>query len=109
MNLPDAPIAHEGCFATHFFTVSDQDKSKNFYVRILGGKVIKAESRCYIKLANMWIILNSGGGPTPDTPSDRNRVNSFLVPETHGKGRILISNAGEGCNPGTGTPTGFET
>ncbi len=26
MNLPDAPIAHEGFFATHFFTVSDQDK-----------------------------------------------------------------------------------
>jgi hypothetical protein len=27
MNLPDAPIAHEGFFATHFFTVSDLDKS----------------------------------------------------------------------------------
>jgi hypothetical protein len=41
MNLPDAPIAHEGFFATHFFTVRDQQKSKDFYVRILGGKVIK--------------------------------------------------------------------
>jgi hypothetical protein len=29
MNLPDAPIAHEGFFATHFLTVSDQDKSKD--------------------------------------------------------------------------------
>ena len=38
MNLPDAPIAHEGFFATHFFTVKDQEKSKDFYVRILGGK-----------------------------------------------------------------------
>jgi hypothetical protein len=85
MNLPDAPIAHEGFFATHFFTVRDQEKSKDFYVRILGGRVIKAENPCYIKLANTWIILNSGGGPTPDqpevlleTPSDLNRVNSFL-------------------------------
>src|ERR1700738_1264558 len=85
MNLPDAPIAHEGFFATHFFTVRDQEKSKDFYVRILGGKVIKSENPCYIKLANTWIILNSGGGPTPDkpevlleTPSDLNRVNSFL-------------------------------
>jgi putative NAD(P)-binding protein len=25
MNLPDAPIAHEGFFATHFFTVSDRE------------------------------------------------------------------------------------
>jgi NAD(P)-dependent dehydrogenase (short-subunit alcohol dehydrogenase family) len=80
-----APIAHEGFFATHFFTVRDQEQSKDFYVRILGGKVIKAENPCYIKLANTWIILNSGGGPTPDkpevlleTPSDPNRVNSFL-------------------------------
>jgi hypothetical protein len=85
MNLPDAPIAHEGFFATHFFTVRDQEKSKDFYVRILGGKVIKPDNPCYIKLANTWIILNSGGGPTPDkpevlleTPSDLNRVNSFL-------------------------------
>jgi catechol 2,3-dioxygenase-like lactoylglutathione lyase family enzyme len=46
MNLPDAPIAYdEGFFATYFFTVSDQEKSKDFYVRILGGKVIKPDSR----------------------------------------------------------------
>ena len=30
MNLPDAPVAHEGFFATHFFTVSDQDKVEGF-------------------------------------------------------------------------------
>jgi len=85
MNLPDAPIASEGLFATHFFTVSDQEKSKDFYVRILGGRVIKPDNPCYIKLANTWIILNSGGGPTPDKPEvvlaapcDLNRVNSFL-------------------------------
>jgi hypothetical protein len=29
MNLPDAPFAHQGFFATHFLTVSDQDKSKD--------------------------------------------------------------------------------
>jgi catechol 2,3-dioxygenase-like lactoylglutathione lyase family enzyme len=44
MNLPDAPIAHEGFFATHFLAVSDQDKSKDFYVRILGRKLIKPEN-----------------------------------------------------------------
>jgi hypothetical protein len=44
MNLPDAPIANEGFLVTHFFTVKDQEKSKDFYVRILGGKVIKPEN-----------------------------------------------------------------
>jgi hypothetical protein len=51
MNLPDAPIAHEGLFATHFFSVSDQDKSKDFYVQIFGGKLIKPDNPCHIKLA----------------------------------------------------------
>ncbi len=68
MNLPDAPVAREGFFVTHFFTVRNQEKSKDFYVRILGGRVIKAENPCHIKLANSWIVLNSGGGPTPDKP-----------------------------------------
>jgi hypothetical protein len=88
MNLPDAPTAYEGFFAAHFFTVSDQDKSKDFYVRICPNswrESDQARQSCYIKLANTWLILNSGGGPTPDkpevfleTPSDLNRVNSFL-------------------------------
>jgi len=68
MNLRDAPIPNEGFFVTHFFTVRDQEKSKDFYVRILGGKVIQPKDPCFIKLANAWIILNSGGGPTPDKP-----------------------------------------
>ena len=39
MNLPDAPIAHEGFFASHFFAVSDQGILKDFYFRIVGGKL----------------------------------------------------------------------
>jgi hypothetical protein len=86
MNLSDAPIAQEGFFAAQFFTVRDQEKSRDFYVRILGGRLIKAENPCYIKLANTWIILNCGGGPTPDkpevfleTPSDLNRSMASLI------------------------------
>jgi catechol 2,3-dioxygenase-like lactoylglutathione lyase family enzyme len=85
MNLPDAPIAEQGFYVTHFLTVQDQARSARFYVEVLGGKVIKKENPCYIKLANSWLILNSGGGPTPDkpevlleTPRDLNTVSSFL-------------------------------
>jgi catechol 2,3-dioxygenase-like lactoylglutathione lyase family enzyme len=85
MNLPDAPIAQEGFYATHFLVVKDQAKSRKFYIEVLGGKLVKLENPCYIKLANSWIILNSGGGPTPDkpevileTPRDLNRMNCFL-------------------------------
>jgi len=44
MNLPWAPVADEGFFVTQFFAVRDQGKSRDFYVRILGGKVIKPET-----------------------------------------------------------------
>jgi hypothetical protein len=44
MDLPDAPIAQAGFYVTHFFAVKDQEKSKDFYMRILGGKVIKPEN-----------------------------------------------------------------
>jgi catechol 2,3-dioxygenase-like lactoylglutathione lyase family enzyme len=85
MNLPDAPIADEGFYVTHFLTVRDQERSTRFYVDILGGKVVRSPDPTYIKLSNSWMILNSGGGPTPDkpqvilkTPQDLNTVSSFL-------------------------------
>ena len=85
MNLPEAPIAENGFYVTHFLTVRDQQKSADFYVRILGGKVIKSVDPTVVKLSNSWIILNSGGGPTPDkpevtleTPPNLNHLSSFL-------------------------------
>jgi hypothetical protein len=56
MNLPIAPIAEEGFYVTHFLTVADQERSKEFYVGILRGRVVKLENPAYIKLSNSWII-----------------------------------------------------
>ena len=85
MNLPDAPVPEVGFLVTHFLTVEDQGRSRDFYAGVLGGKVVAPENPCIIKLANSWIILNQGGGPTPDKPTvilevprDRTRVSSFL-------------------------------
>jgi catechol 2,3-dioxygenase-like lactoylglutathione lyase family enzyme len=87
MALPDAPIPEHGFLVTHFLTVVvvDQGRSREFYTSILGGKVVTPENPCIIRLANSWIILNSGGGPTPDKPEvtleppqNPNRVSSFL-------------------------------
>lgn len=85
MNLPNAPLPSEGFFVTHFLTVKDQKKSSEFYAGILGGKIVNPENPGIIKLSNSWIIINSGGGPTPDkpevyleAPQNPNKVNSFL-------------------------------
>ncbi len=41
----------------------------DFYLRILGGKVIRSGEPTIIQIANSWIVLNVGGGPTDDKPT----------------------------------------
>ena len=44
----------------------------------------KGNAPPYLQLANIWMILNVGGGPTPDKPTvtlsvpDPNHINSFM-------------------------------
>ena len=73
----------------HFIVSDDVERSRRFYTEVLGGRaVISSESGdevTYVALANSWIIINVGGGPTDDkptvtleTPPDPDRVSSFL-------------------------------
>ena len=85
MDASDFPAPSEGFVLTHFLVVSDQDRSRDFYASILGGKVLMERSPVIMKVANSWLILNEGGGPTDDkptvtltTPPDPNRTSAFL-------------------------------
>jgi len=73
----------------HFIVSDDVERSRRFYTEVLGGRtVVSGESDdevTYVALANSWIIINLGGGPTDDkpdvtlqTPPDPDRVSSFL-------------------------------
>jgi catechol 2,3-dioxygenase-like lactoylglutathione lyase family enzyme len=73
----------------HFIVSDDVERSRRFYTEVLGGRtVISGEPEdevTYVALANSWIIINVGGGPTEDkptvtleTPPDPDRVSSFL-------------------------------
>ena len=84
MSTPD-----EEMVLAHFIVSSDVESSRRFYTDVLGGQtVISGEANdevTYVALANSWVIINVGGGPTDDkptvtleTPSDPDRVNSFL-------------------------------
>lgn len=68
MTSPDFPYPQEGLLLTHFLTVSDVARSRVFYADIFGGQVVLEENPCIVKVANSWIIMNPGGGPTPDKP-----------------------------------------
>src|SRR3979409_2443151 len=85
MNPNDFPAPKDGFVITHFLVVSDQDRSRDFYQRIFDGKVLIERDPVIIKIANSWLILNVGGGPTDDkptvtltTPPDPNRTSAFL-------------------------------
>ncbi len=78
----------EGFTVTHFITVADIDRSADFYEKVFGGRVLsRGDSKGasgHILIANTWLIVNVGGGPTPDKPEvtletpDPNRMSSFM-------------------------------
>lgn len=79
------PAPQEGFLVTHFLVVKDQDRSRQWYEKVLGAETILERDPVYLRVANTWIILNDGGGPTDDkpevvldVPDDPNRVSAFL-------------------------------
>ena len=84
-SLP-SPAADELAL-THFVVADDVPATARFYSEILGGTIVREipGGPTIIQLANGWIIINNGGGPTPDKPTvtleqpqDLEHVNAFL-------------------------------
>ena len=85
IDFDNLPMPDEGILVTHFLTVRSVAASRQFYSDILGGHVVLEENPCIVRLANSWLIMNPGGGPTPDKPDislvanePSNEVSSFL-------------------------------
>ena len=78
----------EGFTIAHFLTVTDLKRSAEFYKTVFDGEIVSmgdGNAPPYIRIANTWLILNVGGGPTPDkptvtlsTPPDPNHLSSFM-------------------------------
>jgi predicted enzyme related to lactoylglutathione lyase len=73
----------------HFLTVADIERSLGFYEKVFGGHILsRGDAKGapgYIQIANAWLLVNVGGGPTPDKPTvtlsvlaDRNAISSFM-------------------------------
>src|SRR6516164_7774857 len=76
----------EGISIAHFLTVADIARSARYYEKVFGARILSlgdGNAPGYVQIANTWLILNVGGGPTPDKPSvtlsvpDPNHINSF--------------------------------
>ena len=79
------PAPAEGFLLTHFIVSSDVDRSRRFYTEVLGGEAVLEGEFSIIALANGWVTISTGGGPTDDKPTvtlepppDPDRVSSFL-------------------------------
>ena len=78
----------DGFSIAHFLTVGDIDRSARFYETVFGGRILSGGDSNgapgYIQIANTWLIVNVGGGPTPDKPSvtlsvpDPDKISSFM-------------------------------
>lgn len=83
--MAEMPIPDQGIVLTHFIVSTDVERSRRFYTEVLGGEAVLDGPPAIVALANGWIIINSGGGPTEDkptvtldVPADPDRVSSFL-------------------------------
>jgi catechol 2,3-dioxygenase-like lactoylglutathione lyase family enzyme len=83
--MAEFPAPDEGIVLTHFIVSADVERSRRFYADVLGGETVRAGEPSVVALANSWIIINVGGGPTEDKPTvtlepppDPDRVSSFL-------------------------------
>jgi predicted enzyme related to lactoylglutathione lyase len=79
----------QGFVVTLFITVADMERSARFYEKVFDGRILsKGDSKGasgHILIENTWLIINVGGGPTPDKPTvtlstlaDPDKINSFM-------------------------------
>lgn len=83
--MAEFPAPKEGILLTHFIVSDEVERSRRFYTEVFGGETVREGEPSFVALANGWIIINAGGGPTDDkptvtleTPTDTDHVSSFL-------------------------------
>jgi putative intracellular protease/amidase/catechol 2,3-dioxygenase-like lactoylglutathione lyase family enzyme len=77
----------DGISIAHFFTVADVERSARYYEKVFGARILSlgdGNAPGYLQLANIWMIVNVGGGPTPHNPTvtlsvpDPDHISSFM-------------------------------
>jgi hypothetical protein len=79
------PGTHRRLALTYFIVSRDVDRSRRFYTEVLGGETVLEGELSIVALANGWVTISVGGGPTDDKPtvtvvppSDPDHASSFL-------------------------------
>jgi catechol 2,3-dioxygenase-like lactoylglutathione lyase family enzyme len=83
--MAEFPAPTEGIKLTHLIVSKDVERSRRFYTEVVGGEAVLDGEFSIVALANGWVAITGGGGPTEDRPNVtlepptyRDRVSSFL-------------------------------
>jgi catechol 2,3-dioxygenase-like lactoylglutathione lyase family enzyme len=91
----------DGVELTHLLVVSDLERSRWFYRDVLGATVYReyGGTSCVLRFQGNWLLLVTGGAPTPDKPTvtfappnEPDRVShefTLRVPDCRAAHRIL--------------------
>jgi catechol 2,3-dioxygenase-like lactoylglutathione lyase family enzyme len=60
----------EGMELTHILVVADAGRARDFYRDVLGAELYReyGGTSVVLRLLGTWLLLVTGGGPTPDKP-----------------------------------------
>ncbi len=96
---------------THILVINNLEKSKEFYVNILGAKIHSeyGGTSCVLNFRGTWLLLVTGSGPTKDKPEisfippdNSNRINhsfTIRVKDCNESYKILKSRGAEFLTP----------
>jgi catechol 2,3-dioxygenase-like lactoylglutathione lyase family enzyme len=61
----------EGMEITHILVVADAERSRDWYTDVLGAEVFReyGGTSVVLRFLGTWLLLVTGGGPTPDKPT----------------------------------------
>ena len=65
--MPEFPAPRDGIVLTHFIVSRDVERSRRFTPTFSEAR--RCSRASIVALANGWIIINVGGGPTDDKPT----------------------------------------
>jgi catechol 2,3-dioxygenase-like lactoylglutathione lyase family enzyme len=69
--------ASDEMVVAHFIVSDDVERCRRFYTDVLGARTVVSgegdDEVTYVALANSWIIVNVGGGPTTTSRPSRSR------------------------------------
>jgi catechol 2,3-dioxygenase-like lactoylglutathione lyase family enzyme len=105
------PFPTDGVEVTLLLVVADVDRSRDWYRNVLGARLHReyGGSSAVLQLQGTWLLLVTGGGPTPDKPTvdfvppqNPDRVDHELtlrVPDCHAAYETLRERGAEFLTP----------